>query len=1374
MSFRGWRRVAPLVVAVAASFGMAQSAQALTIGPVSVPKILNATVNVTPTVEGLLSGNQQLLDTVGQAACPLATQLGEPLPNGQILGTLTCALPALDYQIVTRLKTGPGTEIVKTQPAIINVPSLVDVNNDLLPDFIATVQVFSLTQFTLRIDRMLTNISPMALSFEALIDDPTQALPRKRINAGYDARDSNAPGSWVTTLTLPEDNDPNLTTINASTTVTGTKGPSITTVAGLFNGTATVRSNPLGGRLRYAPVPGNATVGLSIGHYMEVRAGANSLTNLTADAELVDSPHETRVHAEIDNLPQNITVRNEELGADQRKVTYTASAPVPGVRATYTDTTASAINTKVVAKATNVPTAMTLQQTSARAATFDANNPLGSVEVGYATGGDPILMNVDHPYARVKTTGGVNSFSGRIDALLHASVDATDDIDGELVLGPDGRKPFKALVEIPGYTIDGLISDLPRHTKIHYSANDGVIDYDAFGETIQQIDLTAESDTTFFARVKKIVGQIKELPSSAHVVLKDNGSGVKVTSNNPIGQAQALLTSGPATSLPNGIFGAKVIDTPSQFSAFARVKGLQLVDFTSGPGNKVAGSVKLAAQPLKFEYDTADLDVDASLSTIPTEVNVSFDPDAGKVGYHANGGISSIDASAIKTTPFFGRATKIVGHVEDLPKDVDVTYKRASGDGLLFSTTEQIGDASVLLTSGPNATLPNGIYGATITDTASEFKAFARVKGLKLVDLAISPTNKIDAEVRLASTPLELHYIKDGLTVDASTAAIPSHMIVSIDPTGGNIVYNADSGIDWIEGHLNSTPLLFGPVRKIDARVERIPPAMTINFKPAAGDGLDFTANPAVGKIQAFMSDGTATVSPLADGHSGAVMKKTGSAFAVFARVFEVSHAKFTSLGDTVDAELSTNPLPNGGGLQDLDLDVTYDDPTDAVPTASHITGFVQDMPSYLHLHQSESSTVYDSNGVVPVVNLNATDLPGSKIAGALHNLNGHLENVPTHFEILHNGFTTGVTANAPFSRADLEAWDVGPANPGFPEDGRNKVALNTRDGGIHVQARVFNLKTVTLSDSSTKEIKTEFGSAPPPMDFTFAGGTTAHDTEDKDGPLDVGVVITNMPIKSTFSIGTLLGMKIGWTDENPGNSNTHVDLNLSSKSVSIKDLGITLPQTANVCVGSKFDCSPTSPYAWSRGDETLVTPNQFIIRSDASDLVTITGGKVCLGATNDDGDDVGFPGNTVYGQCADGSSTNHIDLSNLRFKNMQMEFFSGDTTNKDEDGDPIEDGLLKLYFKSDDNGLRADSVHVRNDVSDSTTDVVAGNNGRPAMKNTGDYFLGLYDLDFPPNNEFVHNRLTCGGLDISVDLPILGHTDVIPTLAELFIDICD
>ena len=672
------------------------------------------------------------------------------------------------------------------------------------------------------------------------------ALPRENINVGYDARDSRAPNTWKATATLPDDGSDALTTLNIVKDVTGA-GTTITTVGGLFDGDSLARKDPMGGAITYTPVPTQATLGLTLGTYMEVRAGANLPVGVKARAEIVNGPREQLVDFNLTGLPQSLRVRLEEPGTNQRIVTYAASANVPSLGATYSDATGGVIATKVVAKATGLPTGMVLHQTGARAATFNATGgALGSVEVGYANGEPRLLTNATHPYARIFDDGTLKSYAGRIDALQSASFDATTKITGELQLGPEPRKPFRALVDMPGgRLIDALVNKLPRHLKVLYDADGGVIDYNAFGETIDSITLDAQQTAPFFGRVTRIHGHITGLPSLATVNIKPNDGGFKLDANNPIGSVEALLTSGPDASLPAGQLGAQVEDLADRFTAFARVEGLRLVDVTTGPGEAVAGHVKLASTPLRVRYLRTGQTIDASLSPIPSDMTVSFDPAAGKVDYNANAGIASIDATVTADAPLFGRAKRIV------------------------------------------------------------------------------------------------------------------------------------------------------------ARVEGLPNAVAIGLEPASGSGVAFSATPAVAMIQAAIDDGVASATPLAAGKSGVVMKDVPSEFSLFGRLFNVSAASVVTAGSNLDATLTTGPLANND-LQDLDLDVTFDTPGDAVADPARIVGFVQDLPATLTLAQHGSTTTYDASSIVPKVTLDARNLPGGSsggtLDGGLHNAVGTLTGVPTHF----------------------------------------------------------------------------------------------------------------------------------------------------------------------------------------------------------------------------------------------------------------------------------------------------------------------------------------------------------------------------------------
>jgi hypothetical protein len=1019
---------------------------------------INLGLNISaPYIEGLLNGENQPLDAAGNLLCQAGQVVGGNLPGGEPVNQALCAIPALDYQYVTRFKKSGGGEIVRRHTALVNIPTPLNVDGDLLPDLVATVHVFSLTQFTLRIDRFLTEFSTTPVKVEAIVDDPTAgALPREKINVGYDARSGRAPNSWKATASLPDDGSDALTTLNIVKNVSGA-GATITTLGGLFDGDALARKDPMGGTIQYTPVPAQATLGLTLGSHVEVRAGAGTSTNVQAGAEIVEGPREQRVGANINALPQVLSVRMEEPATNQRRVTYAASASVPSLDASYTDSVGGALATKVRAKASAIPTGMILDQTGARAATFTATGgTLGSLEVGFANG-EPKLLDATHPYARIFDDGTLKSYAARIDALRSASFDATTKITGELQLGPEPRKKFRALVDIPaGRHIDAVVTSLPRHLKLLYDADGGLIDYNAFGETIDDITAEAQQDAPFFGRVRRVHAKIAGLPSLA-----------------------------------------------------------------------------------------------------------------------------------------------------------------------------------------------------------------------------------------------------------------------------------------------------------------------TVNIKPGTGSGVAFSASPAVGMIQASMTDGAAPEPSLPAGRAGVIMKDVPSEFSVFGRLFNVSGATVTTAtnGD-FDASLSTGPLPNGGGLQDLDLDVTFDTAGDAVTEPAHIVGFVQDLPATLHLEQHGPKTTYSASSEVPKVTLDARNLsggsPGQSLDGGLHNAVGTLTGVPKTFTIRADTLT-GVEADGAFTRAELEAWDHGPRNAAFPEDDRNKLAMNTRDGRLHVQARVFALSRVLLGTSTTTSVDTAFGSIPKPLDISIDGGTGA-------APLDLDVEVNDLPTSSVFTFGQLLGMKIGWTAAAAG---TDIGLKVAAKDVGA-DLSIPdLPASVNVCVGGgPIGCQPKAPSVFTAGDETWIFPNAFTAVTSASDTIRMSG-KVCLPPTDEDGEALDPPG-TVFGACLDGTSPNRIEVDNLRLKDQRLELASGDTTSTDEDGAPLEDDLLKLWLDGDSGGIRVDSLVVRNDTSDSSTIVRAGHSGGLPLRNSGDHFFLLADMSGIPNTALRDNQMECDDLDVEVDLPVLGLTDVLPSPGEVFLgDVC-
>ena len=483
----------------------------------------------------------------------------------------------------------------------------------------------------------------------------------------------------------------------------------------------------------------------------------------------------------------------------------------------------------------------------------------------------------------------------------------------------------------------------------------------------------------------------------------------------------------------------------------------------------------------------------------------------------------------------------------------------------------------------------------------------------------------------------------------------------------------------------------------------------------------------------------------------------------MFGRLFEVSGASVVSSGSTIDASLATGPLPDGGGLQDLNLDVTFDDPNDAITQPAHLVGFVQDLPAKLDLRQSGGQTTYTADGTVPYVKLEADNLPGSKVNGALHKVFGQLYGVPKEFTIVHNFLTNGIDAKGPFSKIELDAWDAGDRR-GLPaEDGHNKLTLDTRDGRLYVQARILNLQKVLLTSLLSTKVETGFGAPPAPLDVVVDGGTVAD-------PLDVDLNIKDLPISSTFELDTSLGTRLKWNAPTPG---TDIHVNLAAKSVGAS-LDVTdLPGFVDVCVGTGLiGCIPKAPQV-VRVDPcitcsvaTVVLANDFTLDSKASDTVRIDG-RICLPRTDDDGDALpdSDPRTKVYGGClGDAPWQNTIDITKLRVKDTRLEFSGGYSDTKDEDGDPVEEKLLKLYMDSDVHGLTMERMGISNqDEGDfMKLEVYEHTPLRNAV--VGQPFFWLFDMSFPPSDEDdtpFSGQLNCLGTVAYTSLPFLALTGV-------------
>ena len=98
---------------------------------------------------------------------------------------------------------------------------------------------------------------------------------------------------------------------------------------------------------------------------------------------------------------------------------------------------------------------------------------------------------------------------------------------------------------------------------------------------------------------------------------------------------------------------------------------------------------------------------------------------------------------------------------------------------------------------------------------------------------------------------------------------------------------------------------------------------------------------------------------------------------------------------------------------------------------------------------------------------------------------------------------------------------------------------------------------------------------------------------------------------------------------------------------------------------------------------------------------------------------------------------------------------------------------LMKIWLATDDYGIRAGRVVIRNE--DTSSEVVIGT-GNSSLRNTGDYFYALKNLSIvnvPPPEDQVNQLASCD--DLTVEVEIIGiNIDVLPQPGELMLgDIC-
>lgn len=591
------------------------------------------TPRILVTVLALLAAGSTL--TSQASAATSASQL--PLPPLQPLPAplppQTLDTSALNLEYVTIFRPSSGTDIVRRNGGLLNVPKAIDVDGNGTNDLIATLSVdpTSMSRLQLRFQRPAGATAKLPVSAEAIVADPTpgDVLPREKVNFGFDGRADTAPDEWLSTVTVGSQNGEHA--VDVSTT-SGNPGISIKTLGGMFDGDALSRTAELGGSVEYLPVPPTATLGVTLGSTTgELRAGADYPVTARADVEVSTSSTRKRVLATVVDLPQTVRVRQD---SDAGSVRYSASADIPSLDVELHEIATT--TRKTLLDLTRIPTEIGVTSTATGRTTAQVGSgAIGSATIAVASG-DPALLSDPNPYVNVVKTAHADSVAVRVDELQSAVLDTVDGLGAEVQLAPGTSAPFHVRAELAGRTVDGTTSGLPRHLRVAYTPSVGQIYYSGFGTPINAVDVSIFSPTPLFGRVNLAKAHVEGLPPSLTLTLGKSAVGATGAAFTATPQAKLVearfasvqkrsFTSpslAPEPTLPAGEYGVVLRDMPSNFWAFVRLRNV-----TGGELSQTDGRLRATLRTAPEGTDYQDVKLLATLNkpddavTVPASID---------------------------------------------------------------------------------------------------------------------------------------------------------------------------------------------------------------------------------------------------------------------------------------------------------------------------------------------------------------------------------------------------------------------------------------------------------------------------------------------------------------------------------------------------------------------------------------------------------------------------------------------------------------------------------------------------------------------------------------------------------------------------------
>ncbi len=405
--------------------------------------------------------------------------------------------------------------------AVLNVPTLLDVNGDATPDVNAMLSISGPTSVTLSVDRLDAGLlvnGNIPLKIEAVVPDPRPGSSAV-FALGYDARQSYAPGNFSEQIAIGGTTGSTELTVNVTTSGAGN---SLALIAEQFrragNGS---RNSDQTIEMGLSPVPASTNISVAIGNDVTLAVGASP--RATADITYVDfgGAQPQTVEASIDQLPTNLTMTLTDSGGD-RRMTYTATETIGEIDLTADELTGFGSANRLELLLASVPNSMTLS--FGNDGDFDLD--LGTANLGLVeallTNGPNVSVPSGYDGVTMQELPGTSVLTARIHGLKRVSGQQSPI---SLFLDSVAGKPFRVeLREQPSsgakntYTI-ATLRNLQRSTSI--SVKDGSKQEISYRAAASASSLSFETNA---GSRNKLTASAAPLPSSIDVCATGNNA----------------------------------------------------------------------------------------------------------------------------------------------------------------------------------------------------------------------------------------------------------------------------------------------------------------------------------------------------------------------------------------------------------------------------------------------------------------------------------------------------------------------------------------------------------------------------------------------------------------------------------------------------------------------------------------------------------------------------------------------------------------------------------------------------------------------------------------------------------------------------------